>query len=70
LLAHNWVDAAERRNFFDNLANQLNFDPSDAESWYLVTLSHVDKAVCFKSERERGRERREKREKSESEQPS
>jgi len=36
-----WSLRETRRNFFDNFANGKNFDPSDTEHWYSITLKDI-----------------------------
>jgi len=38
-----WKEPLQRRNFFDQLARDLDFDPSDSESWYRITKEEVMK---------------------------
>jgi hypothetical protein len=60
-----WKDKAARRKFFENIARELNFDPSETKMWYSISthdISHFPVRHNDRKEKKReGRKREEKK---------
>jgi hypothetical protein len=46
-----WRHTKKQRDFLDQLAYSMQFNPLDTEKWYSVTLKDVIEAVMFSSSR-------------------